>query len=83
MPQLGAKTNSVADVWVCVLVSSFTRALLLLLPSCNNVTYLMTPAENGWSNICVLVVLVFVRDGLQELQSDMWRPAEESPDVLF
>lgn len=43
----------------------------------------MTPAENGWSNICVLVVLVFVRDGLQELQSDMWRPAEESPDVLF
>lgn len=43
----------------------------------------MTPAENCWTNICVLVVLVFVRDGLLELQTDMCRPAEENPAGLF
>lgn len=59
------------------------RAPPLPLPSCDNVTYLMTPAESRWTNICVLVVLVFVRDGLHELQRDTCRPAEENPAGLF
>lgn len=93
VPQLGAKMNSTADVWVAFLKVpkpifprrlpvSFHMRLLNVLLSWNNVIYLMMPQQNGWRSICVLFMIVFVKDDPCKLKKVNSRPLEDSPAGL-